>query len=757
MKIMNKKSILTLGVALIFLLIPHTIFAQQIKKLRLIDHENSLPITYATYVYGEQKGMTDESGIIQLNLEKDATLEISHIIYGKKQFSGEQLAKLLASGILHLNPEITSLQPVTVIAVRDNNQKSESLNLTYEDKMAHDGGALLNQIPAINSIRKSGSYGFDPVLRGFKYDQLNVVLNGAQSAIAACPNRMDPPTSQMAPNMIDRVEVLKGPHALRYGTGFGGTVNFVPTKLRFSDTLDVYGRLTVGYESNGNTFRSEGMTGFSTKNLDIELFAAWSQGDDYLSGDGSTVQSDFLRSSFGSNLGIKLAKNQQLRISGIYNRARDVDFPALPMDLRNDDTWMFNLRHDIAINGKNLSSWNTTLYGSFVDHLMDNRLKPLDPRMMNAETFATTMNYGGRSEGVWHFKNAITYTGIDLRVEGASGTRVREFLMGPNMGKILEDNAWQDGQISKAGLFAEHHLTRNNFQFVFSGRLELNQSQVNEPTEEFLNVYSQTQETQINPSVSLGISRKLDKQTTLGLWVGRAQRSGSLTERFINYFPVGLDPYEMLGNPQLLPEVNNQVDLTLEWKSEKTLLNVDLFTAYLQNYISSLIDTSLTPRLPMSPGVRPFTNIDAAFKTGFEITWNQVLFAGLQHQLSIAYTYAQDLERDAPLPEIAPMDIRYSLRGAYFKEKLRPEVSLRHVLTQGRISTEFGETETPAFTLLDLNISYQLNRMIRVKAGANNLLNQNYYEHLNRSVRGSMGTPIFAMGRNIFGSLNITF
>ncbi|MCB0846833.1 MAG: TonB-dependent receptor, partial [Bacteroidetes bacterium] len=713
---MNIKSIYIIGITLLLFLIPQRFLAQEIKNIQLLDQSNSQPIVHATYIYGEQKGLSNEKGMISLQLQKNIHLEISHIVYGKAHLSEEQIKQAIASGVISLEPKETHLYPVTVIAVRDRNKDSESLDLAFEDKMAHDGGALLNQIPVINSIRKSGSYGFDPVLRGFKYDQLNIVMNGAQSATAACPNRMDPPTSQMAPNMMDRIEVLKGPHALRYGTGFGGTINFIPSKLRFSDSLDVYGRLSAGYESNGNVFRSEAMAGLSAKKINLELFGSWAQGSDYLAGDGSTVQSDFSRSSFGTNLGIKIANNQQLRVSATYNRARDVDFPALPMDLREDDTWMFNARHDITINKGNLSSWNTTVFGSFVNHLMDNLLKPLDPRMMNAETFATTHNYGGRTEGVWNFKNGITYTGLDLRVEGANGTRVREFLMGPNQGKILEDNAWQDGRISKSGIFAEHHLIKNNFQFVFSGRLELNQSHVNKPSQEFQNVYVNTEETQINPSISIGSIRKIDK-FSLGLWLGRAQRSGSLTERFINYFPVGLDPYEMLGNPQLLPEVNNQADLTLEWKTKKTAISLDVFTAYLQNYISSFIDTSLQPRLPTSPGVRTFTNIDAAFKSGFEISWSQILFAGLQHQLSIAYTYGQDLERKAPLPEIAPIDIRYTLRGSYFNHKLKPEVMFRHVVQQERISSEFGETITPSFTLIDLNIGYQVTQMIHLKAG----------------------------------------
>ncbi|MGC9343610.1 MAG: hypothetical protein ACP5E3_12980, partial [Bacteroidales bacterium] len=101
------------------------------------------------------------------------------------------------------------------------------------------------------------------------------------------------------------------------------------------------------------------------------------------------------------------------------------------------------------------------IYVSFVDHRMDNLLKPIDPRTMNAETEAKTYNYGGRTEGIWHFSNARLYAGLDLRVEGARGEREREFLMGPNAGNTVMDNAWQHGQISKTGIFRNFRKVGN--------------------------------------------------------------------------------------------------------------------------------------------------------------------------------------------------------------------------------------------------------------------------------------------------------
>ena len=727
--------------------------AQQ-STIQLLDRTTNLPIEGATFEYAQQKGLSDALGQISFQFAEGETLHLSHVTYGTWSLNAKQVQSAIREGVILRDELWTNLQPVTIIALRPKSDEKQTLDLDYQDKMAHDAGAILTQTAGIGVIRKSGSYGFDPVLRGFKYDQLNIVINGAQCASAACPNRMDPPASQVAPNMTERFEILKGPHSLRYGSSFGGTINVIPVSPRFSEKPDVYGRLSGQYESNGGVLRSEGLLGMSGKRYDAGLFASWSQGNDYKDGDGMTVPAEFLRGSFGANLGLKLAPRQLLTLSATRNLARDTDFPALQMDLRTDDTWLFNARHELSIDKERLQSWSTTAFATLVNHLMDNLLKPLDPRMLNASNDAKTRTYGGRTEGFWKFNTSSLYLGGDFRMESAEGIRVREFLMGPNAGKTFYDNAWQSSSISRSGLFGEYQWRSNRLLFVLSGRLELNDARVADAAAEFTNVYPETGVTQVNPSLSLGGIRNFPNDLSLGLWLGRGQRSGSITERYINYFPVGQDPYEILGNPLLDPEVNNQADLTFAFRRSNTSISIDLFGSYLQNYISSVIDTTLTPRIPSSPGVRRYLNIGQAFKTGFELSWSQKLFAGLQHHLSAAYTYGQDLERDEPLPEIPPLDFRYSLSGSYLKDKLHPEVTLRHVLMQDRISTEYGETKTPAFTLIDLEVNYQALKFLNIRAGVQNLLDTAYYEHLNRSVAGMM-RPIYAPGRNWFVGVTV--
>ena len=733
-----------------------TIHAQTPNRILLLDRETRAPIIDATFTYGGQKGISDREGAIYFVYREGTPMNISHLKYGQWRLSSNELRTNMEQGFLYRSETALVLQPVTVIALRTATEPNSEMQLDYQEHLAHDAASVLMQIPSIGGIRKGGNYGFDPVFRGFKYDQLNIVYNGAQGATAACPNRMDPPSSQMAPNMVGRIEILKGPHALRFGTGIGATVNFVPTSPRFAESADIYGRISNAMEANGDVFRNEGQLGFNGPKHDLSFFGSWSQGNDYTSGNGQTVQADFNRGSFGAQLSYAIKENDQLDVAVIYNLARDADFPALRMDLREDDTWLMNARYEKTFDKKFLSSWNTAIYASFVNHLMDNLLKPLDPRMLNAETDATTFNYGARTEGYWQFANNTLYAGADFRSEGAKGTRVREFLMGPNQGTVARDNAWQEGFISKGGLFGEYQWAGETWRYVLATRLELNSAGINDPAPEFEGVLGDGEVTQFNPSLSFGLSRSFAKGNSFGIWLARAQRSAGLAERYINYFPIGQDPYEMLGNPDLDPEVNYQLDVTFGWKRKGAELQVDVFASYLDDFISSVIDPELSPRLPMSPGVRRFVNIDKVFKTGFEVKWVQQLLLGLNQELGVAYTYAQDLEREEPLPEIAPMDFRYVLLGNYLKGRLKPELVFRHVLKQSRISEEFGETVTPSFSLLDLKLAYQMSANSRFTLGVNNLFDENYYEHLNRSVSG--GTlPIYAPGRSVFASVNFAF
>lgn len=747
----NMTKIKNMLLAALLLLTAYTLPAQ---KVRLLDLNSQAPIQEASYKYGDLQGITASDGSFTLEIKKGLSLSLSHLNYGSWELKPDEVQHALKTGVIFRQETNYMLQPVTIVAVHTPASGNPVHTIGTADRLAHDGGNLLNNIEGFSSIRKSPAYGYDPVFRGFKYDQLNVVIDGSQCASAACPNRMDPPTSQVAPNMTGRIEILKGPHSLRFGNSFGATINFITTPPVFTETLKTTGRLTSSFESNGGILRNEGTITLSRKNATLSLFGSYSKGGDYKDGSGNKVPADFMRASAGAVVGFRLTSSQTLELSATRNFARDTDFPALMMDLRSDDTWLLNLRHTANLNRNNLKSWKTTAYASLVDHVMDNLDKVMNPRMMNALTPAKTKTYGGRTEGSWLFEGSRLFAGLDIKHDYAEGIREREFIAGPNAGKVFYDNIWQKGNITRSALFAEYQRKLNKLSLIASARLEANQSSTDETAPEFAKNYTETTASQINPSFSVGVIANPGSKFTAGLWLGRSQRSGSMTERFINYLAVGQDAWELLGNPLIKPEANNEADLNLAFSTGKTEIRLDMFAALITDYISSVIDTSLTPKFTTSPGVRQFINIDKAFKTGFEVSWIQSLGSFMKHRLSIAYTYGQNSVTDEPLPEISPLDMKYVLSANLLKDRLTPVVSFRYAADQNRISTDYGETKTPSFFLIDVSASYRIVRGIDLTAGIQNLLDEAYYEHLNRTISGMPPVEIFAPGRSIFVSLS---
>lgn len=725
------------------------LFAQEVKEIRIVNIENGRAIVDAYFIYGAQKGVSDREGMIRLRYVPGETLFISHVAMGKIALNDRDVAEAFFKGTLALSPgEPVNLEPVTVIGLRPDQR--DPLSVRDTDKLSHDAGAVLSRQPAISTIRKSGGYGFDPVLRGFKYEQLQIVVDGLQGSVAACPNRMDPPVSHVALNQVDKIEVHKGPHALRYGPSFGGTINFVSHMPELSDIPEAKGRISTGYESAGNLYSTEAALRLSGRKLAATIKGAWSQGQDYRDGDGVRTPSDFKKGSFSVDGFYQLRQNQSLRFFSARNFARDIDFASLAMDLRSDDTWMFRIDYLLDAPTEKIGSVAASAFATLVDHTMDNLSKPLEPRMMNAATPAQTETYGGKIETKIKAGTGLTHTGIDFRLDQAEGERIREFLMGPNAGKIVKDNVWQDGRISRLGAFVEYRLPTRFFQYMLSGRVDYNRAVTRREADEVVAHYGKTSSTQVNPSFSLGVSKDITESVNAGLWLGRSERSGGMTERYINFFPVGLDAYELVGNPNLKPEVNYEIDLDLKYATEKTQVQASFFSSMLRDFISSRIEPGLQPRLPASPGVRVFENLDKAALRGFELSWIQHWPLRLHHQVEAAYTHGKNVGENEPLPEIPPLDLRVSLSGDL--GDFSPEISLRSVLRQNRVSPSYGEMTTPAFTVLDIGVTYKAMAHLKLFAGVENLFDEAYYEHLSRRIPGE-NRPIYSPGRNFYLAL----
>ena len=212
---------------------------------------------------------------------------------------------------------------------------------TIETGQAHDVGGMFKREPGFGIVKR-GNYAMEPVLRGFKYAQLNVQFDGGSKSSNACPNRMDPAISQISPEEIEKVEVIKGPYSVRFGPSNGGLINLVTKRPLKSDKLKVSGMAEAGYKSNGDNLYGQLGVQLGNKGYDLSLHTDYKDFGDYKSGDGTTIPSSFSRFGYSVKIGNNHGKNEQNRIQLTWRQgfAKDIDHAGLPMDADYDNSTM---------------------------------------------------------------------------------------------------------------------------------------------------------------------------------------------------------------------------------------------------------------------------------------------------------------------------------------------------------------------------------------------------------------------------------
>lgn len=705
--------------------------------------------------------VTDVNGQFSLNLDEgitETTLRITHVGFRPltKSLSGNNLTDGVVLQIL-LTPSSEMMSPITVLSHRLMNSPSNRMGTDKAASLPIDSGQFLRDAGNASGIRKGG-FGIDPVLRGLSGSRLNVRLDGLTATAAACPNRMDPPTSHIRLSDIERVEIHRGPHALKYGPSFGGTVNFVSHPSPDFIDFGINGDVRAGIESNTNHRKTDARIQGGTDMWDFLLSGGISSTGDYKGGSGLEVASGFRSYDYGFETGLQVAPSH--RITGGWSQSfiRDADFPALMMDMAIDDTYKLKGGYNWNPAGiESIASLNLNGYWSLVDHEMNNHNRD-SFEMRDAVALAETETYGihGEFKGLYESGSYTISAGLDQL--DVTGTRYVDFKMGPRAGQSMTYNLWQDAEIFNAGIYGglEHFI--GEWTFSAGSRVDLNRADSNNPAPRFSGLDNSSEH--LNLSLSLGLTRQISSATSMGLYLGRGVRSPDVTERYINYLTIGRDSYEYAGNPDLKAEANNQADLVIKTDSGRWGTETTLFASFMTNYISAVINPDLTPVGMGAPGVREFENRGDAFFTGFEFSLNYQLTRNWSTGINSSYTLAEYTDTGDAVAEIPPFETTLLLSGSILSDRLFPELSVRRVFPQNRYNEEFGENRTPGFWLADLTFSSDILEGVTLSGGVRNLLDEDYYEHLNRQFNASVnptGTYLPEPGRRFFAELSVRF
>ncbi len=632
---------------------------------------------------------------------------------------------------------------------------------TFEFEAIRDIGDFLRQQTNVSGIRKGG-VGIDPVVRGFKYNQVTVLLNSGVKIEGGCPNRMDPVAAHVESENIKKMEIIKGPYVLKYGPVLGALINLETVLPHPYEKPEIHGEVLYGFETNWNGQREHIALEGGNSKVFFNASGGFKGYGSYTGGNDILYNTSFQKLYGTIGAGIALSKNHQIILTYAYDQGKNVLFPALPMDEKLDQTQVGSFNYIGSDLGKVWQSLEFQGYFSPVHHVMDN-LNRSTAKTMQAVTTVDAWNAGGKIVGNLQKGAHKFLVGLDFEhvyKDGDKQMTMKMVMSGDTFISVKHANVWLDARYNNAGAFAEYKVPFKKLDFTAAIRFDYNQATSGDTFRLVKNdiAYFDDLNSQfVNVSFSLGMKKQLVSWLYLSASLGKGTRSPSALERFIKLMPVQYDSYDYLGNPQLKPENNYQADLSFEFLNPAIgSLSVGGFFSLVTDYIIGKVvpPTVIKPSTQGAPGVKQFSNTDKVYLTGFEVSYQSPSVKKWILMAQVAATYGtepeavkyiisggqvtgQETVKNDPLPEIPPLEGSVSFSYKFFKGKLLPTASVRLVSEQNRVSQSYGEPKTPGFITAAASLSYSPCRFGSIVAGVENIFNTPYYEHLNRRIVGS--------------------
>lgn len=671
--------------------------------------------------------------------------------------------------------KVTPLKEVIVSGDIRKDPAQVIIKSDYQNKVVQpkNSGQLFEDINGFSLIKR-GNYAVEPNFRASQYEQLNIQYDGGTKAYHACPNRMDPITTLVNPEEVTRIEIIKGPFSVRYGTNFGGVINMV-TQTGTLANKKIQGSISSGYESNGNS--SVNMINLMSRINKFYIAGNLSYRDygNYEDGNQNEIPSSFRNTGYGLKFGYDFNEKNSLQASFRQNFGRDVLHAGLPMDTDKDDSTIGSLDYKLTSSNNYFKGLHAKVYYSFVDHIMSNYKRP-SFTTSEAIALVDATTFGGKLESEWNLGTNWKFFGgtdfVSLSREGNRNRLVKRNIMGVLLPTPLafEDKIWQDSYTNTLGAFLEaRYFITEKASLTLGSRLDFVSSNAEDLDPTFAALYPNLDKrNETNYSGNISFKQYLPNHKTVEISFGRGSRSASIEERFIAFFNIGRDPYEYVGNPNLKAEVNNQFEISFNGKKffeGKTInqINYGIATYYsiYENYILGVVDETLIRKYnPTTPPIHPkvFRNIDNAMKTGFETYLDVKLYNHFNFLTELAYVYTENKDFNENLPLTPPLQTRFKL--GYETEKFWASVQYNLTARQPKISQSFDEIATPGYEVMDIKAGFSPLKNLSIGGAVLNVFDQYYNNHLTFAFNNQPDfgrTPITEPGRNFTLFVNYKF
>lgn len=608
---------------------------------------------------------------------------------------------------------------------------------------AADGGEFLRSLPGVSGSRMGG-HGIDPVIRGLQGNQLNITTDGA-FIYGGCPNRMDPPTSFAPVETFDKVTVSQGYQTVTRGPGGpGGYVAFEREAPVFENGKYYSAQIGGGWESNGNVRDAFADVAAGRDGAYLRAVGSAKEADNYEDGDGNEVRSSFSQRSFDMSGGYDKADGASLSLGAGYASVKDSLFEGAMMDAPVDESRNVRGEVTLPVMAGRLTEIRAKAYATDVDHVMDNYSLRSRTAAMAMRVDSDSTTYGGGLAGDLALGSSTLTLGFDYQNNEREAERYAG--MSDSNVNTLNSLMWPDTEIGQFGLFAENRMDVTDKTRLILGarydRVEASLGRADEtvtskgrsPNDLYSMYYGTTGADRSENNLG-GLARleyDLGARTVLHAALSRSVRTADATERSM---ASDNGSNSWVGNPDISPEAHHQAEIGIA--TGERAWNISA-TAYVDRVNDFIMRDSARGQdgVLLSNGATIYRNVEAML-SGFTVSGEYRLSESWTVAADAAYTYGDNLDENAPLAQIPPLEgsVTLSYRGDGWEAGTVFRGALKQTRVDDDSSTGSGRDagETPSWFTQDLYASVETGTPFQIRAGVTNLFDRDYAYHLNRS------------------------
>ena len=635
--------------------------------------------------------------------------------------------------------KVISLDEIIIISREElSNQKQEKPLSTVEE--------YLEKSLKVNMIKR-GSYAWEPVINNMNSDRLSLTIDGMQ-IFGACTDKMDPITSYVDVSNLSAANIRSGQQGAEYGSTVGGSIDLQLQKSGFeNDEWDI--GIDTGFETNGQAKIFSGEFNFSEDKYFVNSDVTYrNAGNYYAGGDTEVLYSQYEKFNISTTAGFKVSDQGAIITSLIYDRANDVGYPALPMDVSLARAAIGSVSYVHEDFTEEIERWETKLYLNSIKHVMDDSKRPDVPIRMDMPGWSDT--YGFYSK----IKVRKKEHSLLLNFNGYYNRSLAEMTMYPNDPDELSMFmlTWPDVRTVHTGIFAEDEMKLSDSSTLrFSSRLAFQHEYI---ADEFgLNslqiFYPDLEDSQnrflVNLSAEYGIVKERSTWVFRG---GYGQRAPTVSEAYGFFLYNSYDNFDYIGNPYLNNEQSTELNVSYDYKVQKFTVGAELSYFYMPDYIIGEIDSDLSPMTIGAAGVKVYEALDYASILNSGIRMSYSFLSSFTLSGSLTYNLGQD-DQGENLPLISP--VQYGTTLAFQKGMFNAAFDMRGATEQTNFGEAYGENSAEAYTIFNFNVGssfYFGSQKLMAKAGIENMFDLFYSTYADWN-----GIP--RKGRNVF--LNLAY